>query len=159
MLFKPSIMFELGFQLSYVAVIGIVLLQPHIQKLLLPSNKFQKYLWDIITVSLAAQIATGPISLMYFHQFPNYFLITNLLVIPMAGVLIYSGLAFILLAQIPIIGSVASTILIWELKFLNFTVGFIEGLPGAVSHSIYLPGFSTFLIYMIILMFFVCICI
>jgi competence protein ComEC len=154
MLFRPSILFELGFQLSYVAVIGIVLLQPHLQKMFLPSNKFQKYLWDIITVSLAAQIATGPISLMYFHQFPNYFLITNLLVIPMAGVLIYSGLAFIVLTQIPFIGSLASTILIWELKFLNFTVGFIEGLPGAVSRSIYLPGFSTFLIYMIILIIF-----
>ncbi len=155
MLFKPSILFELGFQLSYAAVIGIVLLQPHLQKLFYPANKFQKYLWDIITVSLAAQIATGPISLMYFHQFPNYFLITNLLVIPLAGVLIYSGLAFIVLAQIPLIGSLASTILIWELKFLNFTVGFIEGLPGAVSQGIYLPGFSTFLLYMIILIFFV----
>lgn len=155
MLFKPSILFELGFQLSYAAVIGIVLLQPHLQKLFLPANKFQKYLWDIITVSLAAQIATGPISLMYFHQFPNYFLVTNLLVIPMAGVLIYSGLAFILLSQIPLISSVASIILVWELKFLNLSVAFIEGLPGAVSRGIYLPGFSTFLIYMVILMFFV----
>ena len=74
MLANPAIIFELGFQLSYAAVLGIVLLQPHFQKLYIPHNKYEKYLWDIITVSLAAQIATGPISLMYFHQFPNYFL-------------------------------------------------------------------------------------
>jgi competence protein ComEC len=72
----------------------------------------------------------------------------------MAGVLIYSGLAFTLLAQIPFVGSIASFLLVWELKILNLSVGFIEGLPGAVSRGIYLPGFSTFLIYMVILMFF-----
>ena len=155
MLINPAIIFELGFQLSYAAVLGIVLLQPHLQKLFIPNNKFQKYLWDIIAVSLAAQIATGPISLMYFHQFPNYFLITNLIVIPLAGVLIYSGLAFVLLSQIPLLGTLASTVLVWELKFLNSAVGLIEGLPGSVSRDIYLPGFSTFLLYIVILSLFV----
>lgn len=155
MLINPAIIFELGFQLSYAAVLGIVLLQPHFQKLFIPANKFEKYLWSIITVSLAAQLATGPISLMYFHQFPNYFLITNLIVIPLAGVLIYSGLAFVLLSQIPLLGTLASTILVWELKFLNSAVGLIEGLPGAVSRDIYLPGLPTFLLYMVILSLFV----
>ena len=155
MLMNPAVIFELGFQLSYAAVLGIVLLQPHFQKLFIPHNKVEKYLWDIITVSLAAQIATGPISLMYFHQFPNYFLITNLIVIPLAGVLIYSGLAFVLLSQIPVLSTIASTVLVLELKFLNSSVGFIEGLPGAVSRNIYLPGFPTFLLYMFILSLFV----
>lgn len=155
MLMNPAIIFELGFQLSYAAVLGIVLLQPHFQKLFIPHNKVEKNIWDIITVSLAAQIATGPISLMYFHQFPNYFLITNLIVIPLAGVLIYSGLAFVLLSKIPVLSKIASTILVLELKFLNSAVGLIEGLPGAVSRNIYLPGLSTFLMYMVILCLFV----
>ena len=155
MLANPAIIFELGFQLSYAAVLGIVLLQPHFQKLYIPHNKYEKYLWDIITVSLAAQIATGPISLMYFHQFPNYFLLSNLIVIPLAGVLIYSGLAFILVSQIPVLSTIASTILVLELKFLNSSVGLIEGLPGAVSRNIYLPGLPTFLLYMVILCLFI----
>lgn len=155
MLINPAIIFEVGFQLSYAAVLGIVLLQPHFQKLFIPANKFEKYLWSIITVSLAAQIATGPISLFYFHQFPNYFLLTNLIVIPLAGVLIYSGLAFVLLSQIPILGTFASLLLIWELKFLNTAVGLIEGLPGAVSRGIHMPGFPTFLLYLFILSLFI----
>ncbi|MBW6491030.1 MAG: ComEC family competence protein [Lentimicrobium sp.] len=154
LLIQPSIIFELGFQLSYAAVLGIVILQPHLQKLFVPANKFQKYLWDIITVSLAAQIATGPISLMYFHQFPSYFLLTNLLVIPLAGVLIYSGLAFIILSKIPVVAGYAATLLVWEFKFLNTAVGLIEGLPGAVVRNIYLPWISTFLVYLVILMLF-----
>ncbi len=155
MLYNPAIIFELGFQLSYAAVLGIVLLQPHFQKLFIPANKFEKYVWSIITVSLAAQIATGPISLMYFHQFPNYFLLTNIIVIPLAGVLIYSGLAFVLLSQIPILSTIASTVLVLELKFMNSAVGLIEGLPGAVSRNIYLSGLSTFLLYMVVLCLFV----
>lgn len=155
MLLSPTVIFELGFQLSYAAVLGIVLLQPHFQKLFIPANKFEKYLWGIITVSLAAQIATGPISLMYFHQFPNYFLITNLIVIPLAGVLIYSGFGFILFSQVPFLGTLASYILVLELKFLNSAVGMIEGLPGAVSRGIYMPGFPTFLLYMLVLCLFI----
>jgi competence protein ComEC len=154
LLYNPAIIFDLGFQLSYSAVLGIVILQPHIQKLYLPRNKFVKYFWDIISVSIAAQIATGPISIMYFSQFPNYFLITNLVVIPLAGVLIYSGLAFMLLAKIPFVSEIAGWLLVWEFKFLNFSVAFIEGLPGAVVRGIYLSGQATLLFYFLILLLF-----
>jgi competence protein ComEC len=154
LLYNPSIIFELGFQLSYAAVLGIVTLQPHIQKLYLPFTKFDKYFWDIISVSLAAQIATGPISIMYFSQFPNYFLLTNLIVIPLAGILIYSGLAFILLVKIPFVSGIAGWLLVWEFKFLNLAVGFIEGLPGAVVRGVFLSGHSTLLFYFLILLLF-----
>lgn len=154
LLLQPSIFFELGFQLSYAAVLGIVIFQSHLKKLFIPANKFQQYIWDIIAVSMAAQIATGPISIMYFHQFPNYFLIANLIVIPLAGVLIYSGLAFIVLSKIPVIAGYAAALVVWEFKFLNSSVKLIEGLPGAVFRNINLSGLSTFLIYLIIFMFF-----
>lgn len=154
LLYNPAIIFDLGFQLSYSAVLGIVIFQPHIQKLYLPRNKFKKYFWDIISVSMAAQIATGPISIMYFSQFPNYFLITNIIVIPLSGILIYSGLAFMLLVKIPFVSEIAGWLLVWEFKFLNFAVGFIEGLPGAVVRGIYLSGQATLLFYFLILLLF-----
>lgn len=151
LLIDPGLLYNLGFQLSYFAVLGIVVFLPPIAKLYTPTQKVPKYIWDIVTVSLAAQIATGPLSLMYFNQFPNFFLITNIIVIPLSGILIYSGLAFSLLAQIPVISGWAAQLLVFEFKILNYSVAFIEGLPGAVTRNLYLSGPSTLLLYLLIL--------
>jgi len=147
---NPATLFETGFQLSYAAVTGIVTLQPHFQVLYSDKPSFVKYFLDLIMVSLAAQIATGPVSVYYFHQFPNYFLLTNLLVIPLSGILIYTGVAFLFFSPFPIIGKIAAVILTTEIKLLNEIVGFIEKLPGAVSRDLYLSNFSMTAIYALI---------
>lgn len=144
---NPATLFETGFQLSYAAVTGIVTLQPHFQVLYSDKPPFVKYFLDLIMVSLAAQIATGPVSVYYFHQFPNYFLLTNLLVIPLSGILIYTGVTFLFLSPFPIIGKIAAVILTTEIKLLNEIVAFIEGLPGAVSRELFLSSFSLAAIY------------
>lgn len=147
---NPSFLFEVGFQLSYFAVAGIVIFQPHFAGLWVTQSKVVKYIRDILLVSLAAQLVTGPLSVLYFHQFPNYFLLTNLLVIPFAGILIYSGVIFLVFSFIPLLGKVAAMVLVAEIKALNGVVAFIEGAPHAVSRNLFLPGFSAVLIYVLL---------
>lgn len=99
LLVKPGFLFDVGFQLSYLAVLGIVSVQPMLYKLinkpkLWPVNK----LWEITTVTLAAQFGILPLSLYYFHQFPGLFFLSNLAIIPFLGIILSLGLAVIVLA-------------------------------------------------------------
>lgn len=148
---SPGMLYNLGFQLSYAAVAGIVTFHPHIQPIFVPGNKLTGYLWGMISVSIAAQLFTTPLSIYYFHQFPNYFLIANIIAIPLSGVLIYSGVIFVFLSFIPFLGKIASAIVVAQIKLLNFSVSFIEGLPGAVSHNLYLSSFANLVLYLLIL--------
>ncbi|MFH1120726.1 MAG: ComEC/Rec2 family competence protein [Bacteroidota bacterium] len=144
---SPGMIYDLGFQLSYGAVAGIVTFQPHIRNFFNTTNKVYGYLWSMINVSIAAQLLVTPISIYYFHQFPNYFLIANLIAIPLSGILIYTGVIFIFLSFIPFLGKIAAAIMVVQIKLLNSTVVFIEGLPGAVSQNLYLSTFATLVLY------------
>jgi len=98
LLFQPSFLFDVGFQLSYVALFFIVWLQPLMANLWQPKNKILNYFWDILTVSFAAQIGTFPLSIYYFHQFPGLFFVTNLIVIPFLGFIMSLGVLVMSLA-------------------------------------------------------------
>ena len=147
----PGMIYDLGFQLSYAAVGGIVTFQPHIQKIFAPVHVVSKYFWGLISVSVAAQLVTAPLSVYYFHQFPNYFLLANLIAIPLAGVLIYTGVLFIFFSFIPVLGKIVATLLILQIKILNNTVSFVEGLPGAVSKALYLSPISVIVVYFVVI--------
>ncbi len=95
LLFKPTFLFDVGFQLSYLAVLAIVSIQPMLYKLWLPKNKLIKIFWAIFTVTLAAQFGVIPISLYYFHQFPGLFFISNLVIIPFLGTILGLGIIVI----------------------------------------------------------------
>ncbi len=151
---NPYMIASVGFQLSYLAVISIVWLQPYLYKQLNFKNKVLDYAWAIVTVSLAAQVATGPLSLFYFNQFPNYFLITNLAVIPMAGVIIYAAIATLVLYPIPILGYVAGKVLYFVLLALHQSVKFIEGLPYSTSTNVFISFSETIAVFLVIILLF-----
>lgn len=134
-LLNPNIIFDVGFQLSYMAVIGIVYFQPKIAKAIYIKNKYLKYLWNFFSVSLAAQITTLPFSLYYFHQFPNYFLITNLIAIPLSSLIIYTAVLCLALSIFPNIVFIPAFALKYLLMILNKTVQIVQNLPFAVSVS------------------------
>lgn len=98
LLIKPMFLFEVGFQLSYVAVIAIVTIQPMLYKIWQPKWKVIDYLWQIFTVTIAAQIGVVPISIFYFHQFPSLFFVANLAIIPFLPVILGLGILIIVLA-------------------------------------------------------------
>ncbi len=98
LLFKPTFLFQVGFQMSYLAVLGIVSVQPILYKLWQPKYFVIDKPWQIFTVTLAAQAGVVPISLFYFHQFPGLFFISNIVVIPFLGLILGFGLLVIALA-------------------------------------------------------------
>ncbi|WP_179318084.1 ComEC/Rec2 family competence protein [Winogradskyella helgolandensis] len=98
LLIKPTFLFAVGFQMSYLAVLGIVSIQPIIYKLWKPKYWIIDQPWQIFTVTLAAQAGIVPISLFYFHQFPGLFFISNLVVIPFLGLILGFGMLVIALA-------------------------------------------------------------
>lgn len=98
LLFAPNFIFEVGFQLSYLAVFSIVIFQPIFYKMYRPHHFIDKMLWGTLTVTMAAQIAVVPLSLFYFHQFPGLFFLSNLLVVPYVGFILGFGILVIVLA-------------------------------------------------------------
>ncbi|SDR89213.1 competence protein ComEC [Formosa sp. Hel1_31_208] len=98
LLFKPMFLFDVGFQLSYVAVIAIVSIQPLLFKLWHPKWKITTYFWQVLTVTFAAQLGVVPLSLYYFHQFPGLFFVSNLAIIPFLGFILGFGILVIVLA-------------------------------------------------------------
>ena len=149
MLIQPLIIFEVGFQLSYLAVIGIVFIQPFFSGLYNPANKILNYLWGLVSVSIAAQVATFPLATLYFHQFPNYFLLTNILVIPMSAAILYSGLASFIFMGVPYINTIVVWLLGISVKLMNLSVGFIEALPGAVTRDVFMNAQLCLMLYIL----------
>ncbi|WP_299250896.1 ComEC/Rec2 family competence protein [uncultured Lacinutrix sp.] len=98
LLFKPLFLFDVGFQLSYLAVVAIVAIQPRLVKLWQPKNFILSKVWDYFTVGIAAQFGVVPISLYYFHQFPGLFFVANVIIIPFLGFILAIGILVIILA-------------------------------------------------------------
>jgi len=107
LLINPYYLFEIGFQLSYIAVFSIVWLQPIIVRFWKPKWKVIHYFWQLFTVSLAAQIGVLPLSLYYFHQFPGLFFVANLIIIPILGFILGLGILVILLSLVLFISWIA----------------------------------------------------
>ena len=140
LLYNPSMLFELGFQLSYSAVVAIVVLQKPLSNLWIPNNIIMYNVWQLITVSIAAQIGTAPLSLYYFHQFPNLFIITNLIVIPAAYIIIFLGIVVLLFSFAPYISLILGKLLSLFLASINFLIISIEHIPFAVSENLFIDN-------------------
>jgi competence protein ComEC len=143
---NPLVITNLGFQFSYLAVLAIVEVVPLFQSLWQPSFTLISKAWSLGLVSIAAQLGTGPLVLHYFHQFPVWFLLTNLAVIPLATIIIYLALATILI-PIPEVYEFCGALLIYSLRLLSGSVRYIENLPGSVISSVHIPALSTTMIY------------
>ena len=154
LLINPYLIFEVGFQLSYLAVLGIVYVYPLLYDWFEFDNWLLDQVWSITAVSIAAQIATFPLGLHYFNQFPNYFLLSNLIVIPVSTLIIYLGIVVFTFSFIPVFVkyfALAFTGLIW---FLNLSVKWIEALPLALTDGIAISWIDVLLFYALIILLF-----
>lgn len=154
LLINPMYLFEVGFQLSYLAVFFIVWLQPIISNLWRPRFKLINYFWNIFSVSLAAQIGVLPLSLYYFHQFPGLFFITNLAVLPLLGFILGLGLLIIFLSLINLL---PEFIAISFQKLINLMNQFITWVSDQESFLFENISFSILLViasYLLIIFFF-----
>jgi len=142
LLANPCLIFSVGFQLSYLAVLGIVYLQPKIYRWLRLNHWLLDKLWLWTSLSLAAQLATTPITLYYFHQFPTYFIVANWVVVPAAFVMLSLGLSVLLTSC----WTDLSALLAWLLEqitwLVNQFVKWISSLPGSLIKDVYLDATS-----------------
>jgi len=150
LLFKPNMIAEVGFQLSYAAVFSIVWLYPYIYHTFFFSNRVIDFFWSISAVSLAAQIGTFPISLYYFHQFPVTFFIANLVAIPSATVIFIGGVGLLFSGFISIkLAAIIGLFLESVIQSLNFVLHNLEQLPFATFQFNQVAFYIPFLLALI----------
>ena len=151
---NPANLFDIGFQLSYSAVIGIVVLQKPIYRLLYVKLKFLDKIWELTSVTLAAQIATMPFSIYYFHQFPLYFWLSNLFMTPISSVVIIGGMVMLLIFFIPYINIGVAFCVKWMIFVMNFVVSSIENLPISIVKGLYINNleFVCLIVSLLLLM-------
>lgn len=131
---NPNFLFEVGFQLSYAAVLSILFFKPILDKLYQPTNTMTRSIWTLFSVSLAAQMGTTPFTLYYFHQFPNYFLLTNFIAIPLSSVVIYLAMGLLIVSFIPYISVLVGFLLNGSVWLLNYVIVTVQNLPFSVSY-------------------------
>ncbi|MFZ5970685.1 MAG: ComEC/Rec2 family competence protein [Bacteroidota bacterium] len=150
LLYDPYLIMSVGFQLSFLAVLGIVAIQPMIYQWWEPSSWLLEKVWSITCVSIAAQIATFTLGLLYFHQFPNYFLFSNLFVIPGSFVVLLSGLVVLLAGWVAPVMQLAGWVLTGAIKVMNYLVFAVEALPFSLVENIYITTFQCWLLMLAI---------
>lgn len=147
---NPFLLFEVGFQLSYAAVIGIAVFFPPIHKLWYIRRVWLDKIWSLLVVSFSAQLATFPLAVYYFDQFPNYFLLSNLLVIPLATIGLYGGLILISFSWVPYVGEWLSNLVEWLFWLLISVVDVLTLLPMAKTEHLHMSEAVLVLTYVFI---------
>ncbi len=151
----PMLIFDLGFQLSFLAVLSIVFFYPYFTHGIEIHNSLLDKMYKLSAVSLAAQIGTVPITLYYFHQFPNLFILSNFVVIPFAGIILSLGIALLAFHSLVFFKSLLAYGLELSISILNKSVFIIQELPYSVSKEIYFDHWqfvlSIFILFSIIL--------
>ena len=150
LLFQPSFLFDVGFQLSYVALFFIIWLQPLLENLWAPNNKITNYFWEILTVSFAAQIGAFPLSIYYFHQFPGLFFVTNLIIIPFLSFIMALGVFVMVLAAFDFVPLIPAKILEYSIYFLNKTINWVASFEQFIIKDIPLNWQMLLSLYILI---------
>jgi competence protein ComEC len=150
LLINPFNLLDVGFQLSYMAVISIVFFHSRFYSLLSFKNRLAANIWKLVCVSIAAQLGTMPLSLYYFHQFPGYFILSNLTVVPAATVIMYGALFLIPASTVPALLNVCGWLLDKFLYLVNLVIFTIEKLPGSVIWPIRFAGWEVAVLYLLL---------
>lgn len=148
--FNPYILWDVGFQLSYLAVLGIVVAQKNISNWLYFKNKYAQRAWQLAAVSLSAQLFTFPLCFYYFHQLPLLFLFSNMVAIPLATFALWGCLILLFISPIsiaPVYFGKAVYGIIW---LLNHTVLFFDSIPFSLWQGVSVSVVETILMYIIV---------
>lgn len=147
LLYNPFYLTDKGFILSYLAVYGIVYLQPKIIGLWKIKNSIGFKIWEFTSVSIAAQIMTLPVSLYLFGKFPNYFILANWIVIPLSTIAIYLSIAQIVFQKWKMLLGAISFCNEKIICFMNDFLMSLTSLKGAVTYNVTISAFDCFLFY------------
>ncbi len=150
LLFDPFLLWDIGFQLSYAAVGSIAVFYQPIRSLINPVNKLLLHLWELVAITLAAQLITTPLCIYHFHQFPNLFLAANLVAVPLSTIILYGLIATTSFGWIPTISSFTGKFTDTLLKWMNNWVEWLNAFPFATTEGIIISGLECIFLYGII---------
>lgn len=150
MLINPNVLFDVGFQLSYLAILGIVLIQPVLFESISLTNRILRWTWSLFTVSVAAQLVTFPLGIFYFNQFPNLFWLSNFVVVPVTTLIMWLSFAFFAFIPIHSLALLSGMLIQKSTSFMLNFLKLIDAHPLAVTKGIVLSTGQTWLLYAII---------
>ncbi|MCB9261116.1 MAG: ComEC family competence protein [Flavobacteriales bacterium] len=153
LIINPLNLMNVGFQFSYLAVAGIVYLKNKLRNLSSTSSWFLDKVYTLLAVSVAAQLATFPLGLFYFQQFPVLFFISNLIVIPAITVAVYLAVALFIFHSIPLVGSILAYFLSAYLWFIRAVIDIIQNIPNAFIEGYYISAIELILVSLAIILF------
>ena len=151
LLCEPYFLFDVGFQLSYLALFFIVWLQPLLKQIWTPKHKIQTTIWNALTVSFAAQIGTLPLCLYYFHQFPGLFFVTNIVIIPILSFIMIAGIIVMILAIFMSPPAIIIEVFEKSIYLLNKTIHIVASFEWFVIRDISFNFYYLFTFYIFII--------
>ncbi|HEU0126395.1 MAG TPA: ComEC/Rec2 family competence protein, partial [Flavobacterium sp.] len=153
LLFEPYFLFDVGFQLSYLALFFILWLQPILKNIYKPKNKITLYIWEALTVSFAAQIGTLPLCLFYFHQFPGLFFVTNIIILPVLSFIMIAGIIVMLIAIFTSPPLIIIMIFEKSIYLLNLMIHGVASIESFVIRDISFNSYYLLSFYLLIISF------
>lgn len=136
LMWDTSIVFNIGFQLSYVAVTGIVILFPLFEKMFPADHIFLQKLYACMGVTICATLSTSPLIMIYFGQFPTYFLLTNLLITVLTGGTVFAGFITVMFIGIPYLNQFCAFVCYLLLYTLNWVCEWVANLPYTLIENL-----------------------
>lgn len=143
LLFRPQELYALGFWLSFLAVAALITATPNLPD---SGDWTSRYVAGLVSASLAAQLGTLPLCIYAFGQISNYFLLTNLMVVPLAAVIMFTTVAYCIVGWVPGLHVLLSDMLRAEAWMLNHSVAWVESLPGSVT-TVHISAAQMVLLY------------
>ena len=148
--YSPSWLWDIGFQLSYAAVLGLICLSAPIYKSIMIYNPMLDYLWKMNSVTISATILTLPLTTYYFHQFPLIFMLTNSVIVPISSIILIALIILCSLTFIPFLASIAGAITGWMIFIMNYLVKFFNEIPMTILKGLQISLFQNLLLFVFI---------
>lgn len=148
--YNPYFLWDVGFQLSYLALVGIVWLQQPIGRMIYFPNKWVARIWKMAAVTISAQLAAFPLCIYYFHQFPNLFLLTNLLAVPLSTAILFAEIFLLCFCWAGPVAVLSGKLISLLIVGMNYFIQVCNSLPWSVWNGLYATVMTTWLLYGIV---------
>lgn len=147
---NPFWLWDVGFQLSYAAVLSIVIFMRPIYNWFYFKNKLLDFIWKLNAVTLAAQVLTLPVSIFHFHQVPTLFMLANCVAVPLSGIILIGEIIICSTAFIPAVSGFIGKLTGWCIWFMNTYIERVENIPGSLWDRLYINTAQTVLLFLFI---------
>lgn len=144
----PFWLWDVGFQLSYAAVLSIIIFMRPVYNWFYSSNKILDFIWKMNAVTLAAQVLTIPLGIYYFHQFPNLFILTNFLAVPLSSIILLGEIFLCTVSFIPVLATYTGNLISWLISLMNRYIERIETIPFSIWNGLQISSWQAIFLFL-----------